>query len=208
MKFLRSLLLATLGLALFACAQLPPSGLDHRADQGNTAIMSSTYEFEAIAPDGSVKWRETVPNVVVNEGLDELLDKTFKGSAYTAAWFCGLIDNANFTAINVDDNAARITTGVPSHPTTLNWRESVAYSNAARPALTLGAVATQSVNNSASKCVFNINATATINGAFTATSSTKGGTAGKLYSATSFAATRAVLAGDTLNVTITLSTSR
>lgn len=225
MKWLRSTsLLALAALALFACTspQLSAPHLDlalagdqagdqiardARASDGD-ARMSSVYEFEAVAPDGTVKWRESVHNVVVNEGLDELLDKTFKGSAYTATWYCLLIDNANFTAINNDDTAARITTSAPSHPTTNNWRESTAYSNANRPTLTLGTVASQSVNNSASKCAFNINATATINGAGTVTNNTKGGTGGKLYSVTSFGATRSVLNGDTLNVTITLSTSR
>lgn len=172
------------------------------------AVMSSVYEFEAIASDGTPRWRETVKNVVVNEGLDALLDKTFKGSSYTAAWYCGLIDNANFTAINNDDTAARITTGTPSHPTTNNWKESTAYSNANRPTLTLGSVSSQSVSNTASKCAFSINATATINGAFTVSTNTKGGTSGTLYSATSFSGTRSVINGDTLNVTITLNTSR
>lgn len=175
---------------------------------GDTARMNSVYVFEALKSDGSLRWTETVHNVVVNEGLDQLLDKTFKGSSYTAAWYCGLVDNANFGAINNDDTAARITTSAPSYPTTNNWRESTAYSNANRPTLTLGTVSSQSVNNSASKCSFTINATATINGAFTVTNNTKGGTSGSLYSVTSFGATRSVLNGDTLNVTITLNTSR
>lgn len=172
------------------------------------ARIGSVYTVEAYAPDGALRWREVVHNTVVNEGLDALLDKTFKGSSYTATWFCGLIDNANFTAINNDDTAARITTGTPSHPTSNNWKESTAYSNSTRPTLTLGSVSGQSVSNSASKCAFTINATATINGAFTVSNSTKGGTSGTIYSVTSFGATRSVISGDTLNVTITLTTSR
>lgn len=209
-QLFRSALLALtgLGLALVVAACATNIAPDKMIDSAANARMSSIYTFEAFAPDGSLRWTESVPNTVVDEGLDELLDKTFKGSSYTAAWFCGLIDNANFTAINTNDTAAKNTTSAPSFPTTNNWRESTAYSNATRPALTLGTVSGQSVSNSASKCSFTINATATINGAFTATNSTKGGTSGKFYSVTSFSGTRSVLNGDTLNVTITLTTSR
>lgn len=220
LKRLRLLAISTTlaALALFACApaqhdratalSLADAAVERPIGGDANAKMASVYTFEAIAPDGAVRWRESVHNVVVDEGLNQLLDKTFKGSGYTAAWFCGLIDNANFGAINNDDTAARITTSAPSHPTTNNWRESTAYSNGSRPTLTLGTVSSQSVSNSASKCAFTINATATIKGAFTVTNSTKGGTTGNLYSATAFASNRDVLSGDTLNVTITLTTSR
>lgn len=221
-QFRRSLAAIFAAVLIFAAGAPLAQTLDHALAAGTSAPsvdapaspaagaarVSSIYDFEAVAPDGTVKWREAVPNTVVDEGLDDLLNKTFKASSYTAAHYCGLIDNANFTAINTNDTAAKITTSAPSFPTTNNWRESTAYSNATRPALTLGTVSSQSVNNSASKCAFTINATATINGAFTVTNSTKGGTSGLIYSATSFAATRSVISGDTLNVTITLSTSR
>lgn len=152
------------------------------------------YEVECLAPDGSVRWRETFRNLVTTAGKNDLLTQYFKGSAYTAAWFVGLVDNAGFTAIAAADTAA-------SHA---GWTESTAYSNATRPALTLGTAASASIDNSASKASYTINATATINGAFTITVSTKGGTTGTLYSAGSFGAPRSVISGDTLNVQVTL----
>lgn len=153
-----------------------------------------TYEIECLAPDGSVRWKETFRNLVTTAGKNDLLTQYFKGSAYTAAWFVGLIDNAGFSAIAAGDTAA-------SHS---GWTESTAYSNGTRPSLTLGTASAASIDNSASKASYSINATATINGAFTITNSTKGGTSGTLYSAGSFGAARSVISGDTLNVQVTL----
>lgn len=87
------------------------------------------------------------------------------------------------------------------------WAEVTPYSNATRPVLTLGAVAAGSVDNSASVAVFTINATATVAGAFLCDLAVKAGTTGLLYGAGDFAASRSVLSGDTLNVTITLTVS-
>jgi len=159
--------------------------------------MKNTYRFECFDSMGNLKWVEEVPNLVVDAGINDLLNQYFKGSAYTAAFFVGLVDNASFSAIAAADTMA-------SHA---GWLESAAYSNGTRPALTLGSVSAKSVDNSASQASFNINATATINGAFVTTNSTKSGTTGTLYGAASFTGTRSVLSGDVLNVTVTLTGS-
>ena len=156
--------------------------------------MRSLYRFECFDKDGNLKWVEEVPNIVVTAGLNDLLDKYFKGSTYTAAHYVGLVDNAGWTAYAAGDTMG-------SHA---GWSESTAYSNANRPTLTLGTVSAGSVDNSASKAVFNINGTATIRGAFVTTNNTKGGTTGTLYGEADFASARAVINGDTLNVTVTL----
>ena len=153
------------------------------------------FEFECYGPDGKLKWRDGFRNTVVTSGKNDLLTNYFKGSAYTAAFFVGLVDNASFSAIAAGDTMA-------SHA---GWLEAVPYSNSTRPALTLGTPAAGSVDNSASKASYTINATATINGAFVTTNSTKSGTTGTLYSAGSFGSTRAVVNGDTLNIQVTLS---
>lgn len=161
----------------------------------HTQAPAFVYTLECIGADGRLKWRETFRNTVLTAGKNDLLTQYFKGAAYTAGWFVGLIDNAGFSAIAAGDTSA-------SHA---GWAESTAYSNGTRPALTLGTAAAGSIDNSAAKASFSINATATINGAFTTTLNTKGGTTGITYSAGSFAAPRAVLNGDTLNVQVTLS---
>lgn len=159
--------------------------------------VRSHYKVDCVGADGSLKWTEDISNLTTTAGLNDLLTQYFKGSAYTAGWFVGLVDNASFSAFSAADTPA-------SHA---GWLESVAYSNSTRPALTLGTVAAGSVDNSASKAVFNINATATINGAFISTISTKSGTTGTMYGEASFSGTRAVINGDTLNVTVTLTAS-
>jgi hypothetical protein len=156
--------------------------------------LKSTYLFECYDKHGHLKWTETVDNLVVNVGLNDVLTQYFKGASYTAAFYVGLKDSGTIAA---GDTMA-------SHA---GWTEDTNYSNANRPTLTLGSVSGQSVDNSASKAVFNINGTATIAGAFVSTSNTKGGTTGTLYGAADFGASRAVLSTDTLNVTITLTAS-
>jgi hypothetical protein len=63
------------------------------------------------------------------------------------------------------------------------------------------------ITNTASPAAFNINATATVGGAFLISNNTKSGTTGILFSASDFAAPgdRVVASGDTLNVTYTFS---
>lgn len=142
-----------------------------------------------------VKWTDEHRNLVTTVGKNDLLDKYFKGSAYTAAFYVGLVDNASFSAYAAADTMS-------SHA---GWLESVAYSNATRPALTLGTPAAGSVDNSASRASFTINATATLDGAFVTTVSTKSGTTGILYSCGAFSGgDRAVANGDTLQVQVTL----
>ena len=165
------------------------------------------YRFECFDRDGNLKWVEEIANLVTNEGLNDILDKYFKGSAYSASWFVGLIDNASFTSIAAGDTAAGISLNAAGGNA---WQEFDEYASATRPALTLGSVASQSVDNSASKASYSINAAGTVNGAFVVNNSTKGANAGgtdKLYGAGSFSSTRTVANGDTLNVTITLTSA-
>lgn len=68
-------------------------------------------------------------------------------------------------------------------------------------------MSSQSVDNAASKASFSISASVTIKGAFAVTNNTKGGGSGVLYGAAAFAASRAAESGDTLNVTVTLTSA-
>jgi hypothetical protein len=136
-------------------------------------------------------WTEDIHNLVTTVGKTDALDKYFKGASYTAAWYVGLKDTG--TAL-VGDTMA-------SHS---NWSEVVGYSQATRPALTLGTVSGGSVDNTASPATFSINATVTIAGAFVVNNNTKSGTTGTLYSAGDFSVTRTLGSGDSLQCTITL----
>lgn len=160
------------------------------------AFASTVYHFEAFDKDGNLKWEETVPNIVVNTGLDDLLDKRFKASAFTSSDFVGLTDGT--PTIAAGDTMA-------SHA---GWVEVTDYSEGTREALTLGSIASQSVDNSASKASFSINATVTVGGAFVNTDGTKGGSTGILYGVAALTeGDRSLVNGDTLNVTVTLTTA-
>ena len=156
--------------------------------------MSSVYKFECYDKHGKLKWVDENHNTVVNVGLDDVLDKYFKGSTYTAAWYVGLTDGT--PTIAAGDTMA-------SHA---GWVEVTAYTEGTREALVLGTVSGQSVDNSASKAAFSINAdTTVIGGAFLAVSSTKGEAASLLYGVAALTAgDKSLDSGDTLNVTITL----
>lgn len=156
---------------------------------------TSIYTVECFGTDGVTKWREQVHNLVVDAGLNDSLDKHFKGSSYSAAWYVGITQGSpTFAAGDT----------MSSHA---GWTESTVYSDANRPTLTLGTVSAKSVDNSASKAVFNINGSGTVGGAFCATNNTKGGSTGTLYGGAAFSADRSVASGDTLNVTVTLTAS-
>lgn len=158
--------------------------------------MQGAHKFEAAArlrEEAALltieKWRETIHNLVTTEGKNDILDKYFKGSSYTAAWYLGLCGAGTKAAADT----------LASHG---GWTESTPYSGN-RPAITFGT--TSSGSNTATAVSYTINATATVAGAFI--SSVNTGTSGKLYSAGDFAASRGVASGDTLNVTPTVSVS-
>lgn len=147
------------------------------------------YEVECVGADGEVKWTETIRNLVTTVGKNDIIDKYFKGSAYTAAWYLGLKGTGSAAA---GDTLA-------SHA---GWAEVTPYAGN-RPAITFGT--TSAGSNTATAVSISINATATVAGAFL--SSVNTGTSGTLYSAGDFAASRSVVSGDTLNVTPTVSVS-
>lgn len=166
------------------------------------------YEFECYDADGRLKWRDEFCNLVTTEGKNDLLDKYFKGSSYTAAWYVGLISSVSYSALAAGDTAAQINgTNAWKEANTGGGANTPTFSQGTRPALTLGSVSGGSVDNSASKAAFSITGTGTIKGAFVASVSTLGGTTGKLYSEGTFSADRSVVNGDTLNVQVTLTAS-
>lgn len=151
--------------------------------------MATHYKVECFSPDGTLKWVEEFDNLVVNEGLNDLLDKYLKGSTYTAAHYVGLKGPGTVAA---GDTLG----GSPEAA----WAEINPYSGN-RPSYTPGTVASQSVDNSASKASYSITSSADVYGAFLCTVAS--GQGGTLYGAGDFSSMRTVANGDTLNVTIT-----
>lgn len=160
--------------------------------------ITHSFLFEAYDKFGRLKWREVIEcNLVVNTGLDDILDKYYKGSAYTAAHYCGLTDGT--PSVAAGDTMA-------SHA---GWTEVTAYDEANRQTITWGTVSSQSVDNSASKAVFTISSNdTTIGGAFVTTNNTKGGSTGTLVGGAAFSGGDKVLDDDdVLNVTVTATAS-
>jgi hypothetical protein len=156
------------------------------------AKVGGVFTIEHIR-DGKVidTWEEH--NIVVNEGLNNLLDVYLHATTQTTAWYVGIFEG-NYTPVATDTGAN----------IAVNATESIAYSEATRPAWVEAAAAAQSITNSANKATFTINATKTIYGAFLISTSAKSDTLGTLFAATKFTAARSVVATDQLLVTYTV----
>ena len=163
--------------------------------------VTGRYDVKCLDADGNLKWEDSIQNLVVNVGKANILSVYLGADTQTTTWYMGLVDNTGYTAYNAADTMS-------SHT---GWSESVAYSNSTRPTVTFG-TATASGGGAGSAgtgsivstaVTFTINASATILGAFLTTDSAKSGTTGTLYSAGSFASSRAVISGDSLLVTYT-----
>ena len=157
------------------------------------------FHVKCFDKDGSLKWEEENHNLVVNEGLQYMVNTALDATAQTTLWYLGL-----YGAGATNSPAAGDT--MLSHG---GWTENVTYSQATRPQCVFGTASLADpsvISNSASVAVFSINGTTTVGGAFLTSSNTKSGTTGILFSASDFTGgDRAVISGDTLNVTYTFS---
>lgn len=161
-----------------------------------TRAPRSIWTLECLHQDGTPKWKEEYDNIVFDNGITDLLEKYFKGAGYTAAWYVGIVTQGGVFAA-ADTMSAHA-----------GWAENIQYSQGNRPQLILGAMGNKTVNNTASKAQFTMNANATIMGTFLTTSPTKGGTTGVLYSAAAFlSGNKAVINGEILNASVVLSGS-
>ena len=151
------------------------------------------WHFECWKPDGTLRWELTKTNLIVDVGLDDVLDQ-YLDEGTGPAWFVGLKDTG---APAVGDTMA-------SHA---SWARIEPYSDGTRPALLMGAAASQSIDNSASKATFNIDATDEVFGAFVTDNSAKVGDTGLLFGVVDFGASRNVVNLDTLNVTVTVTSA-
>lgn len=153
------------------------------------------YAVECIGADGNVKWTENIENLVTTAGKNFALDTILAASTFTATWYLGLVSITGYTAIAATDTAL-------SHA---GWTEDVHYSQSTRVAPAFAAASGGS-KATFTAATFTINATTTIKGCFLASSSTKSGTSGILYSVGLFGGgDKGVASGDTLNVTYTAS---
>ncbi|ATB52651.1 hypothetical protein PVS_15 [Vibrio phage vB_VspS_VS-ABTNL-3] len=160
--------------------------------------MKSGFQNKYVAEcfrNGKKIWEETVYNMVVNEGLDHVLESYFKGSGYNGIHYLGLKTAGSVTAA---DTLAKVGAG------TTNWDEFEKYTGN-RIQIQLGAVSGQKVSNANNRATFAISGVTNpvgeaVHGIMVATVNT--GTSGILFGAVDFAAARTVLDGDSIVVTV------
>ena len=149
------------------------------------------------------RWASDEPNTVLTAGKNLALDTFLAGSAYTVVGpYMGLISSASYSAIAAADTTAShagwLEAGNANAPTYTAPRKTCAWSAAAAGSKALSAALS-----------FAITGTGTVKGAFLsygtgAVSTIDDVTHGTLYSAGLFGTgDRAVLSGDTLNVSWT-----
>lgn len=165
---------------------------------GESAKGGGVYHVECLDKDGNLKWSGKMHNLVVSTGLQDMNNKYFKGSSYTAAFYLGLVTGpAASTTYAAADTLA-------SHA---GWTEFSSYSGS-RKAVTFGTPTTASpsvIDSTGSPSSFAITGTGTVAGAFICTVAS--GTSGILFSEADFDSPgdRNVVNGDTLNVSYTFS---
>ncbi len=161
--------------------------------------VGSHWDFTCYDSKGDLKWKEEYDNLVVNQGLNNLLQEYFNGSSYTAAWKVGLKATGTVTA--GDTQASHAFTEITAYSTAGG-----ATSAAVRPTAVLASASSQSVVTSTA-AVFSVIASASVAGGFLTTGTTVAGNLGVLYGAGDFTAIRTVIDGDVINVSLTLTAS-
>lgn len=152
------------------------------------------------------------PNGITNEGKNQLLDVQFHAIAAISAWYMGLIDNLNYSALAAGDTYDDIDQAGNG------WDEFTLYTDAGnadsattRPSWVEAAASAQSITNSA-VTVFDITGAGTVKGLLlvggSGTPNIKGDHApgATLWATALFSGDVAVLSGDQLKATYTVST--
>ena len=179
------------------------SSINRIADRCERAKIRGTWGLQCVDSQGNLKWEDKIdPNLVVNVGLDYLLDVGLASGTQLPVWYVGLVDAFTYPSGAAGDTMA-------SHA---GWTEYVNYSEAERVRWVNAAVSSQSITNSASKASFAINQdTQTVEGAFLvggANSHAKNIGSGSLYAVGAFTGgTKSVDNGDTLQVTATFTSA-
>lgn len=154
--------------------------------------------FEAnLVRDGKVIWEDFIDNLVTTVGKNDILDKYLAGAAYTQTIRMGL--KGTGTAVVGDTQASHagwLEQGLANAPTYTGSRPTPAFSAAAA-----------GVKATSAAVAFAITSTGTVFGCFinNGGSATIDNTTGVLFSAGDFSGgSRAVISGDTINVTYSL----
>ena len=164
----------------------------------NKASAGGVYTIQCIGADGKLKWEQNTPNLVVNQGLQDMNTTYFNSGTQVTTWYIGLITGpGSGTTITAADTLA-----------SKAWTEFTNYTGNRKAAVFATATTADPsvITNTASPAQYAITgAGGIVAGAFLASVAT--GTSGVLFSAADFQSPgdRVVVSGDTLNVTYTFS---
>ena len=151
--------------------------------------LSTTYIVDCYGEDGFLKWTESTPNIVVNEGVEYLFDTAFIKTE-PLDWFAGLVKQGGGVA-----------TDTMQDHTFAEW---LGWVNVKRPLLTFEACdpRTSLENVKTRPVTFTSGTTDTITGAFMTTSEKKDDYSGQLYGVTSFRQSHDLIPGDSISMSI------
>ncbi len=163
------------------------------------------FKFKGVAEWNIVRAGKIVAsgkaeNGVADVGINKLLDVFFGATAKFSTWFMGLVDSTSYTGLAAGDTEA-------SHA---GWVEATGYtiaggSSVNRATWTPAGASGKSVVNSAA-VAFTMTGSATIKGFFLGSDQAKATNTGTLWASALFATgDQAVVNGDILNVTYTIS---
>lgn len=181
-------------MEMIEIADTQSAGLVARPEASEGLGIHGLFHFTCVGADGAVKWEADCPNTVTTEGKNAILDK-FLG---LGAAYAGVAMGLHTTVGNASSTYA--TPGVQVETTAYAARLTPSFSAASAGAKTTSATVDFSITN-----------TATITGAFIAlgaagilTAGNTAATAILLSSGTFTGSSRAVVNGDTLKVSYTL----
>lgn len=175
------------------------AGLVAATRSGELTRGGGVFTIKCFDAEGNLKWEDSSHNLVVNEGLQDMNNKYFAGSTYTADLHLGLITGPGAgNSYSAGDTLA----------THAGWTEFTNYSGSRKQAIfgTASLADPSVISNSGSPAVFTITSTGgVVGGAFLCTVAS--GTSGILFSESNFQAPgdRTVVSGDVLNVTYSFS---
>lgn len=139
--------------------------------EDRSLLADVAYHFRMFDNNNVERWNNVVHGTVVTAGLNWLAD-AFRDGVAAPSWYVLLVDGSTTPVFSAGDTMA-------SHG---GWaEESADYSQATRPALTLGATTAGVTDNSASLAQFSFTGAGAIAGAGIVSTNNKGGATGTLY---------------------------
>lgn len=175
-----------------------------KGETSEKAEAHGVYIAKCFDKNGKLKWEDISENVVTTQGKNHALDNYLAGIAYTATFYLGLISSVSYVGPATSDTATQING-------TNQWKEAGStnapnYSESFRQTATFGAAATGGSKTISVAATFTMSGAGTIKGAFLTNSNVKGGVAGILYSAGTFAGgDKVVTASDIVQISYTAS---